>query len=151
MKKALALQEHTLFLGEEIANSVSHGVGLLAAAAAAPVLVFSAAHSGGAARIGRERLCGHDGAAVPHIHALPRVAKESGQATHVGAGFLDYRLSGDMKSAQKQLAVNTAQNLFGSIQMVMLAEIKIARVLPLGNNNIDVNVKVAEEDIDRES
>ena len=64
---------------------------------------------------------------------------------------MDYRLSGDMKSAQKQLAVNTAQNLFGSIKMVMLEEIKIARVLPLGNNNIDVNAKVAEEDIDRES
>ena len=64
---------------------------------------------------------------------------------------MDYRLSGDMKSAQKQLAVNTAQNLFGSIQMVMLEEIKIARILLLGNNNIDVNAKVAEEDIDRES
>ncbi len=51
MKKTLALREHTLSLGEEIANSVSHGVGLLAAVAAAPVLVFSAVHSGGAARI----------------------------------------------------------------------------------------------------
>jgi hemolysin III len=51
MKKALALREHTLSLGEEIANSVSHGVGFLAAVAAAPVLVFSAVHSGGAAQI----------------------------------------------------------------------------------------------------
>ena len=51
MKKALALREHTLSLGEEIANSVSHGVGLLAAVAAAPVLVFSAVHGGGALRI----------------------------------------------------------------------------------------------------
>lgn len=51
MIKALALREHTLSLGEEIANSVSHGLGLLAAVAAAPVLVFSAAQSGGAARI----------------------------------------------------------------------------------------------------
>ena len=51
MIKTLASREHTLSPGEEIANSVSHGVGLLAAVAAAPVLVFSAVHSGGAARI----------------------------------------------------------------------------------------------------
>lgn len=37
--------------GEEVANSVSHGVGLLAALAAAPVLVLSAARQDGAARI----------------------------------------------------------------------------------------------------
>jgi hemolysin III len=34
-------------LGEEIANSVSHGVGLLAAVAAAPVLIVDAAQRGG--------------------------------------------------------------------------------------------------------
>jgi len=39
------------FLGEEIANSVSHGFGLLAALVAAPVLVHSAVRHGGAARI----------------------------------------------------------------------------------------------------
>jgi len=37
--------------GEEIANSVSHGVGLLAALLAAPVLVLSAVRHGDAARI----------------------------------------------------------------------------------------------------
>jgi hemolysin III len=37
--------------GEEIANSVSHGVGLLAALAAIPVLVLSAVRHGGVARI----------------------------------------------------------------------------------------------------
>ncbi len=36
------LLARTQTLGEEIANSVSHGVGLLAAAAAAPILVISA-------------------------------------------------------------------------------------------------------------
>ena len=51
MVKAPANQERTQSLGEEIANSVSHGVGLLAAVAAAPVLVLSAVRSGGAARI----------------------------------------------------------------------------------------------------
>jgi len=44
-------EERTQSPGEEIANSVSHGVGLLAAIAAAPVLVFSAARHGGTARI----------------------------------------------------------------------------------------------------
>src|SRR3970040_12069 len=51
MIKALALRERTQSLGEEIANSVSHGVGLLAAVAAAPVLVLSAVRQGGSARI----------------------------------------------------------------------------------------------------
>ena len=51
MNKAPASRERTLSLGEEIANSVSHGVGLLAAVAAAPVLVLSALRHDGAARI----------------------------------------------------------------------------------------------------
>ena len=38
-------------LGEEIANTVSHGVGVLAALAAAPVLVIAAARRGGAVAI----------------------------------------------------------------------------------------------------
>ncbi|MFQ5801543.1 MAG: hemolysin III family protein [Candidatus Methylomirabilales bacterium] len=45
------MQERTESLGEEIANSVSHGVGLLAAVAAAPVLVLSAVQRDGAAGI----------------------------------------------------------------------------------------------------
>jgi hemolysin III len=51
MIKTLALRERTQSLGEEIANSVSHGIGLLAAVAAAPVLVLSAVRQGGSARI----------------------------------------------------------------------------------------------------
>src|SRR3990172_8567111 len=51
MIKALALRERTQSLVEEIANSVSHGVGLLAAVAVAPVLVLSAVQHGGAGRI----------------------------------------------------------------------------------------------------
>lgn len=51
MIKALASRERTQSLGEEIANSVSHGVGLLAAVVAAPVLVLSAAQHDDAARI----------------------------------------------------------------------------------------------------
>ena len=39
-------------LGEEIANSVSHGIGLLAALIALPVLVFGAARNGTAAMVG---------------------------------------------------------------------------------------------------
>ena len=45
------VQARTQSRGEEIANSVSHGVGLLAALAATPVLVLSAVRHGGAARI----------------------------------------------------------------------------------------------------
>jgi hemolysin III len=45
------MRERTQSRGEEIANSVSHGVALLAAAAAAPALVLSAVRQGGAGRI----------------------------------------------------------------------------------------------------
>jgi len=42
MRKSLISEERTQSRGEEIANSISHGVGFLAAVAASPVLVFSA-------------------------------------------------------------------------------------------------------------
>ena len=51
MSKGIASQERSQSFGEEIANSVSHGVGLLAAVAAAPVLVLSAVQQDDAARI----------------------------------------------------------------------------------------------------
>jgi hemolysin III len=51
MTKAPESREHAQSLGEEIANSVSHGAGLLAAAVAAPVLVLSAIRQDGVARI----------------------------------------------------------------------------------------------------
>jgi len=51
MTKAPESREHAQSLGEEIANSVSHGAGLLAAAVAAPVLVLSALRQDGVARI----------------------------------------------------------------------------------------------------
>lgn len=51
MTKEPASRERGQSLGEEIANGVSHGVGLVAAFAAAPVLVLSAVRHGGAARI----------------------------------------------------------------------------------------------------
>ena len=46
MGEVLELQERPQSLGEEIANSVSHGLGLLAALAAFPLLV-TAAHQRG--------------------------------------------------------------------------------------------------------
>lgn len=51
MITAHASHERTQSRGEEIANSVSHGVGLLAAIVAAVVLVLTAAQQGGTARI----------------------------------------------------------------------------------------------------
>ena len=51
MGKSLARPGHMLSIGEEIANSVSHGIGFLAAVAAAPVLVLAAAQRGGTAGV----------------------------------------------------------------------------------------------------
>ena len=51
MIKTHVLRERTQSLGEEIANSVSHGVGLLAALVAAPFIVLSAGQDGSTARI----------------------------------------------------------------------------------------------------
>lgn len=51
MSRRLALRERTQSLGEEIANSISHGVGLVAAIAAVPFLIVAAVWRGGAAGI----------------------------------------------------------------------------------------------------
>jgi hemolysin III len=51
MSEAHALPERAQSLGEEIANAVSHGVGLLLAVVAALVLVVAAVQRGGAAEI----------------------------------------------------------------------------------------------------
>jgi hemolysin III len=51
MVEVLEMRERTQSRGEEIANSVSHGVGMMAALAAAPILIVSAAQRGGAAQI----------------------------------------------------------------------------------------------------
>ena len=51
MTKSLASQKHVQSLGEEIANSVSHGIGFLAAAAVSPVLIVSATRHDDAADI----------------------------------------------------------------------------------------------------
>ena len=51
MVEVLGVQERPQSLGEEIANSVSHGIGLLAALAAFPVLVMAALQRGDAAGI----------------------------------------------------------------------------------------------------
>ena len=51
MAQALVLRERPQSLGEEIANSISHGLGLLAALAAFPVLVVAAHQRGDAAGV----------------------------------------------------------------------------------------------------
>jgi hemolysin III len=51
MSEPLARPGHTPSIGEEIANSVSHGIGLLAAVAATPVLVLAEARRGSAAGV----------------------------------------------------------------------------------------------------
>jgi hemolysin III len=49
--EVFALENRPQSLGEEIANSVSHGAALLAATAAAPVLIVGAVQRGGAAAV----------------------------------------------------------------------------------------------------
>lgn len=51
MDKLHSPQKRVQSLGEEIANSVSHGVGFLAAVIVSPILIFSAVKHGGAATI----------------------------------------------------------------------------------------------------
>ena len=51
MATALTQREHSQSFGEEVANSVSHGIGLLAALVAFPILVISAAERGDVAGI----------------------------------------------------------------------------------------------------
>ena len=51
MDAPVASKERRQTLGEEIANSVSHGVGLLAAMAATPVLIVAAVNGGRAALV----------------------------------------------------------------------------------------------------
>ena len=51
MAKLPVIYERHQTLGEEIANSVSHGVAMLAAIAAAPILIVTAVQRGGAAGI----------------------------------------------------------------------------------------------------
>ena len=51
MNKLPIVYDRHQTLGEEIANSVSHGVGMLASLAAAPVLIVTAVHRGEAAGI----------------------------------------------------------------------------------------------------
>ncbi len=51
MAQVVASGKRAQSLGEEIANSVSHGVGLLAAVAAAPVLIVDAVQRGGATAV----------------------------------------------------------------------------------------------------
>ena len=48
MIETLAMGERPQSFGEEIANSVSHGVALLATVAATPVLIITAVQRGGA-------------------------------------------------------------------------------------------------------
>lgn len=51
MVKALALEERPQTVGEEIANSICHGVGLLAALGGAPVLIWAALQRGDTAGV----------------------------------------------------------------------------------------------------
>ena len=51
MTRAIAVAKRGQSFGEEIANSISHGVGLLAAVVGAPIVIVGAVRDGGAAGI----------------------------------------------------------------------------------------------------
>lgn len=76
MSEAHALPERDQSVGEEIANAVSHGVGLLLAVVAALVLVVAAARRGGVAQIVGASIFGATMMLVyltsTLYHALPR-------------------------------------------------------------------------------
>ena len=66
--------------GEEIANSISHGIGLLAALIAVPLLLAEAARRGDAqsvARVGCIRP--HNPSCLSGVHALPRLTGRQGE------------------------------------------------------------------------
>ena len=93
MIETLAMGERPQSFGEEIANSVSHGVGLLATVAATPVLIIAAVERGGA-----EGIVGASVFSATMVlmyltstlyHALPRNrAKQVFQILDHGAIFL---------------------------------------------------------------
>ena len=93
MIETLAMGERPQSFGEEIANSVSHGVGLLATVAATPVLIIAAVQRGGA-----EGIVGTSVFSATMVlmyltstlyHALPRNrAKQVFQILDHGAIFL---------------------------------------------------------------
>jgi hemolysin III len=62
-------------LGEEIANSISHGVGFLAAAAITPFLVLKAIPVGALAVTGCSNFWSYNDCALPGIYALSRISK----------------------------------------------------------------------------
>ena len=93
MSEPLVLPKRMQTVGEEIANSVSHGVGLLAAVAVVPVLVVAAVQRGSAAQIVGASIFGATMVLLyltsTLYHALPRNrAKRVFQVLDHGAIFL---------------------------------------------------------------
>ena len=71
--------------GEELANSISHGIGLCAALIGAPILLLEARRSSpGFSR--RGDFCGHDVDVVSRINALPCVATNAREIHSAGRG-----------------------------------------------------------------
>jgi hemolysin III len=93
MSEAHALPEHAQSVGEEIANAVSHGVGLLLAVVGALILVFAGVRRGGVAQTVGASIFGTTMVLVyltsTLYHALPRNrAKRVFRTLDHGAIFL---------------------------------------------------------------
>ena len=75
MSEAAVVPRREMSVGEEIANSVSHGLGLVVALVATPFLIINAAEHGGAAIVGASVFAGTVIAlylASTLYHAMPR-------------------------------------------------------------------------------
>ena len=85
--KPLALPMWTQSTGEELANSISHGIGLVGAIVGTPVLLLAAFHHGGILLSYRyTRFRRNDVAAVFGIDALPCLAANAGKIYPASAG-----------------------------------------------------------------
>src|SRR5947208_16993702 len=76
--------------GEELANTISHGIGLLAALIGTPVLLLAALDTGSGFFYRHNHFrCDHAGA-VPRVHALPCVAADAGKMRSTGVRSFRY-------------------------------------------------------------
>lgn len=72
MSKDFEIYSRTQSIGEEITNSVSHGVDLMGTIAALPILMVAAAKQGDTAGIvGASVFACNDDTAIFKLHALP--------------------------------------------------------------------------------
>ena len=87
--EALALPKWTESTGEELANTISHGIGLAGAMIGTPILLLAAFHHGSLSfLIGHDRFYRDDVSAVSGVNALSRLATDACKIYPASAGSL---------------------------------------------------------------